>query len=101
MPSFAKTCCGMGRAAYSEESIDDLTRKSRLREFIAGIPEFCAFVAMVEESRPVVVGIYNPGPTRLSWGQLLRLASTTAPFSDFRWLAFTGFPLYVARIRRR
>jgi myo-inositol-1(or 4)-monophosphatase len=48
----------------SEESVDDFSRLERsrvwvvdpldgTREFVAGIPEFCVSVAMVEEGRPV------------------------------------------------
>ena len=55
----------------SEESTDDLARlnKSRVwivdpldgtREFVAGIPEFCVSIALVEHGKPVVGGIYNP-----------------------------------------
>jgi myo-inositol-1(or 4)-monophosphatase len=60
-----------GEGWLSEESVDDFTRlnKSRVwvvdpldgtREFVAGIPEFCTSVAMVEDGRPVAGGIYNP-----------------------------------------
>ena len=55
----------------SEESVDDFSRleKERVwvvdpldgtREFVAGIPEFCVSVAMVEKGRPIVGGICNP-----------------------------------------
>jgi myo-inositol-1(or 4)-monophosphatase len=60
-----------GEGWLSEESVDDLSRleKKRVwvvdpldgtREFVAGIPEFCASIAMVEDGRPVAGGIYNP-----------------------------------------
>src|SRR5215469_3486318 len=53
-----------GEGWLSEESVDDFTRLERsrvwvvdpldgTREFIAGIPEFCASVALVEDGRPV------------------------------------------------
>lgn len=60
-----------GEGWLSEETTDDLARldKSRVwvvdpldgtREFVAGIPEFCVSVAMVEDGRPVCGGICNP-----------------------------------------
>ncbi len=63
----------------SEESVDDLTRleKSRVwvvdpldgtREFVAGIPEFCVSVAMVEDGRPVAGGICNPATNEIFLG---------------------------------
>lgn len=60
-----------GEGWLSEESVDDLSRldKRRVwvvdpldgtREFVAGIPEFCVSVGMVEDGRPVAGGICNP-----------------------------------------
>jgi myo-inositol-1(or 4)-monophosphatase len=60
-----------GEGWLSEESVDDISRlgKSRLwvvdpldgtREFVAGIPEFCVSIAMVEDGIPVAGGICNP-----------------------------------------
>jgi myo-inositol-1(or 4)-monophosphatase len=60
-----------GEGWLSEESADDLTRleKTRVwvvdpldgtREFVAGIPEFCVSVAMVENGLPIAGGICNP-----------------------------------------
>lgn len=65
----------------SEESADDLRRleKSRVwvvdpldgtREFVAGIPEFCVSVAMVEDGRPVAGGICNPATNEIFIGSL-------------------------------
>lgn len=65
----------------SEESADDLSRldKKRVwivdpldgtREFVAGIPEFCVSVAMVEEGRPVAGGICNPATNQTIIGSL-------------------------------
>jgi myo-inositol-1(or 4)-monophosphatase len=65
----------------SEESVDDLTRldKRRVwvvdpldgtREFVAGIPEFCVSIAMVEEGIPVAGGIYNPATRETFIGSL-------------------------------
>ena len=60
-----------GEGWLSEESVDDVSRlnKSRVwvvdpldgtREFVQGIPEFCASIGFVEEGRPVAGGICNP-----------------------------------------
>ena len=65
----------------SEESVDDFTRLKRkrvwvvdpldgTREFVAGIPEFCVSVAMVENGQPVVGGICNPATNELFLGSL-------------------------------
>ena len=70
-----------GEGWLSEESVDDFTRlkKSRVwvvdpldgtREFVAGIPEFCVSVAMVEDGRPVAGGICNPATNELFLGSL-------------------------------
>ena len=70
-----------GEGWLSEESVDDFTRleKSRVwvvdpldgtREFVAGIPEFCASVAMVENGRPVAGGICNPASNEVFLGSL-------------------------------
>jgi myo-inositol-1(or 4)-monophosphatase len=61
-----------GEGWLSEESVDDFARLDHARvwvvdpldgtrEFVAGIPEFCVSVAMVENGRPVAGGICNPG----------------------------------------
>lgn len=60
-----------GEGWLSEESVDDFSRleKSRVwivdpldgtREFVAGIPEFCISVALVENGHPTAGGICNP-----------------------------------------
>src|SRR5262252_8867710 len=60
-----------GEGWLSEESADDMSRlsKSRVwvvdpldgtREFVQGIPEFCASIGFVENGRPVAGGICNP-----------------------------------------
>src|SRR6202047_5290439 len=65
----------------SEESVDDYARleKRRVwvvdpldgtREFVAGIPEFCVSIAMVENGRPVAGGICNPPPNEVFLGSL-------------------------------
>jgi myo-inositol-1(or 4)-monophosphatase len=65
----------------SEESVDDFSRleKRRVwvvdpldgtREFVAGIPEFCVSVAMVEDGRPVAGGICNPATNEIFLGSL-------------------------------
>jgi len=70
-----------GEGWLSEESVDDLSRldKRRVwvvdpldgtREFVAGIPEFCVSVAMVEDGRPVAGGICNPATDELFLGAI-------------------------------
>jgi myo-inositol-1(or 4)-monophosphatase len=70
-----------GEGWLSEESVDDLSRleKSRVwivdpldgtREFVAGIPEFCVSVAMVEDGVPVAGGICNPVTNEIFLGSL-------------------------------
>ncbi len=60
-----------GEGWLSEETVDDSTRldKSRVwvvdpldgtREFVAGIPEFCVSIAMVQDGQPIAGGICNP-----------------------------------------
>lgn len=70
-----------GEGWLSEESVDDLARldKSRVwvvdpldgtREFVAGIPEFCVSVGMVENGRPVAGGICNPATNEIFLGSI-------------------------------
>ncbi len=70
-----------GEGWLSEESVDDLSRleKKRVwivdpldgtREFVAGIPEFCVSVAMVEDGIPVAGGICNPATNEVFLGSL-------------------------------
>ncbi len=70
-----------GEGWLSEESTDDLTRlqKSRVwvvdpldgtREFVAGIPEFCVSVALVENGQAVAGGICNPATDETFLGSL-------------------------------
>lgn len=70
-----------GEGWLSEESADDLSRldKERVwivdpldgtREFVAGIPEFCVSVAMVEGGQPVAGGICNPATNEIFIGSL-------------------------------
>src|SRR5512142_2161223 len=65
----------------SEETVDDASRlnKKRVwivdpldgtREFVAGIPEFCVSIAMVEDGMPVAGGICNPATDELIIGAL-------------------------------
>jgi myo-inositol-1(or 4)-monophosphatase len=60
-----------GEGWLSEESVDDPVRLQRsrvwvvdpldgTREFVQGIPEFCASIGFVENGLPVAGGIYNP-----------------------------------------
>ena len=70
-----------GEGWLSEESVDDFSRleKSRVwvvdpldgtREFVAGIPEFCVSIAMVENGVPVAGGICNPATNEVFLGSL-------------------------------
>jgi myo-inositol-1(or 4)-monophosphatase len=70
-----------GEGWLSEESVDDFSRldKSRVwvvdpldgtREFVAGIPEYCISVAMVEDGVPVAGGICNPASNEFFLGSL-------------------------------
>jgi len=60
-----------GEGWLSEESVDDVSRLGKrhvwvvdpldgTREFVQGIPEFCASIGFVEDGRPVAGGICNP-----------------------------------------
>ena len=111
-----------GEGWLSEESVDDPSRLSRgrvwivdpldgTREFVAGIPEFCASVALVEDGRPIAGGIYNPAtqetfigslqtgvtyngkPVRASQKKTLQGATVLASRSEVKrgeWEAFKG-----------
>jgi len=70
-----------GEGWLSEESVDDFSRLERdrvwvvdpldgTREFVAGIPEFCTSIAMVENGRPVAGGICNPATNEIFLGSL-------------------------------
>ena len=70
-----------GEGWLSEESVDDYSRldKSRVwvvdpldgtREFVAGIPEFCVSIAMVENGRAIAGGICNPATNEIFLGSL-------------------------------
>jgi myo-inositol-1(or 4)-monophosphatase len=70
-----------GEGWLSEESVDDKQRleKERVwvvdpldgtREFVAGIPEWCVSVALVEHGRAVAGGICNPTTGELILGSL-------------------------------
>ena len=70
-----------GEGWLSEESVDDVSRleKERVwvvdpldgtREFVAGIPEFCVSIALVENGRPVAGGICYPATQEMFLGSL-------------------------------
>jgi myo-inositol-1(or 4)-monophosphatase len=70
-----------GEGWLSEETVDDPSRleKSRVwvvdpldgtREFVAGIPEFCVSIAMVENGVPIAGGICNPATNETFIGSL-------------------------------
>lgn len=68
-----------GEGWLSEESSDDLSRLQNqrvwivdpldgTREFIAGVPEFCVSVALVDKGRAVAGGVYNPATREVFLG---------------------------------
>jgi myo-inositol-1(or 4)-monophosphatase len=70
-----------GEGWLSEESVDDPIRLQRTRvwvvdpldgtrEFVKGIPEFCASIGFVEDGRPVAGGIYNPATDETFLGSI-------------------------------
>src|ERR1051326_471940 len=70
-----------GEGWLSEESVDDFSRleKRRVwvvdpldgtREFVAGIPEFCVSVGLVEDGKPVAGGICNPATDEIFIGAI-------------------------------
>lgn len=70
-----------GEGWLSEETLDDPTRLDKrhvwvvdpldgTREFVAGIPEFCVSVALVEDGVPVCGGIFNPATDEVFLGSL-------------------------------
>jgi myo-inositol-1(or 4)-monophosphatase len=70
-----------GEGWLSEESADDRSRLryervwvvdplDGTREFVEGIPEFCASIALVERGAPVAGGIYNPATDELFLGSV-------------------------------
>src|SRR5207253_8702913 len=70
-----------GEGWLSEESADDHSRLFRsqvwvvepldgTREFVAGIPEFCVSIAMVDRGRPVAAGICNPATNEVFLGSI-------------------------------
>jgi myo-inositol-1(or 4)-monophosphatase len=63
----------------SEETADDLVRLERRRvwvvdpldgtqEFVAGIPEWCVSIGLVEDGQPVAGGVLNPATSELFLG---------------------------------
>jgi len=116
-----------GEGWLSEESVDDFTRLERsqvwvvdpldgTREFVAGIPEFCVSVALVENGRAVAGGICNPAtdevflgsrdagltyngrPARASERKTLEGAVVLASRSESKrgeWKQFEGAPFQV------
>ncbi len=70
-----------GEGWLSEESADDHSRlfRSRVwvvdpldgtREFVAGIPEFCVSIALVDHGQPVAGGICNPATNEVFLGSI-------------------------------
>lgn len=70
-----------GEGWLSEESTDDLERLQKRRvwivdpldgthEFVAGIPEWCISIGLVENGRAVAGGVYNPATKEVFLGSL-------------------------------
>jgi myo-inositol-1(or 4)-monophosphatase len=70
-----------GEGWLSEESLDDDARLTKnlvwlvdpidgTREFVAGIPEFCVSVALVEDGRAIAGGICNPATREVFLGSI-------------------------------
>jgi myo-inositol-1(or 4)-monophosphatase len=70
-----------GEGWLSEESVDDPSRMDRkyvwivdpldgTREFVTGIPEFCASIGLVENGRPIAGGICNPATGEFFLGSI-------------------------------
>jgi myo-inositol-1(or 4)-monophosphatase len=76
-----ETLLGEGEGWLSEESTDDLTRLEKQRvwvvdpldgtlEFVAGIPEWCVSIGLVENGRAIAGGICNPATGETFLGSL-------------------------------
>jgi myo-inositol-1(or 4)-monophosphatase len=123
-----KTLLRQGEGWLSEESVDDPSRLDRqyvwivdpldgTREFVTGIPEFCASIGLVENGRPVAGGICNPatgefflgsietgltyngGPKKASQRTALDGATVLASRSEVKrgeWKQFENAPFKVA-----
>jgi len=70
-----------GEGWLSEESVDDPSRLEKkyvwivdpldgTREFVTGIPEFCASIGLVEDGRPIAGGICNPATREFFLGSV-------------------------------
>lgn len=70
-----------GEGWLSEESVDDASRLDKefvwivdpldgTREFVSGIPEFCASIGFVRNGQPVAGGICNPATGELFLGSI-------------------------------
>ena len=70
-----------GEGWLSEESVDDPSRLERkyvwivdpldgTREFVTGIPEFCASIGLVEDGLPIAGGICNPATGEIFLGSI-------------------------------
>jgi myo-inositol-1(or 4)-monophosphatase len=119
-----------GEGWLSEETVDDFSRLSHervwvvdpldgTREFVAGIPEFCVSVALVDNGRAVAGGICNPVTNEIFLGSLnsgvtynekpaqcaqrksLRDARVLASRSEVNrgeWQQFAGAPFEIHRM---
>ena len=97
----------------SEESVDDFSRlqKRRVwivdpldgtREFVAGVPEFCVSVAMVEDGVPVAGGICNPATNEVFLGSLAAgVTYNGAPVHASRRASLAGATILASRSESR
>jgi myo-inositol-1(or 4)-monophosphatase len=78
-----KTLLRDGEGWLSEESVDDASRLNKkyvwivdpldgTREFVTGIPEFCASIGLVEDGHPIAGGICNPATREFFLGSIER-----------------------------
>ena len=81
MPFCARNCCARAKAgsrkrawtipsACNTRGFGWSIRSMGTREFVKGIPEFCASIGFVENGRPVAGGIYNPATDETFLGSI-------------------------------
>ena len=98
-----------GEGWLSEESKDDHVRLAcervwvvdpldGTREFVAGIPEFCTSIAMVERGRPVAGGICNPATKEIFLGSVdSGLTYNGSPANTSKRLSLEGATVLASR----
>jgi myo-inositol-1(or 4)-monophosphatase len=97
-----------GEGWLSEETADDASRldKSRVwvvdpidgtREFVAGIPEWCISIALVEDGRPVAGGVHNPATGETMVGAAARGVEYRGPHERRRAATLAGHQVLASR----